>query len=215
MVKCPLLRIAMSFLITIEGGEGAGKSSQMRLLAAALKEIPNFRRVVTTLEPGGTPIGEEIRAIVNDDHFPIDPKTDLFLYAADRAAHVSQVLRPALEAGKVVLCDRYSDSALAYQGYGWGLDLAQVVSVDRLATGGLEPDLTIWLDINPSLGLERARGRGALDRMERLDIDFHTRVRWGFYHIAVENPDRVFQVDASQSIGMVARQVLDRVKTLF
>lgn len=170
--------------IAFEGIEGAGKSTQVARLAATLRE--RGHEVVETLEPGGTSFGRHLRQLVmqpTDD--PPLPLTELLLYLADRAQHVEQTLRPALARGAVVLCDRYSGSTIAYQGYGRGLDLAMVVRLDADARQGLWPHLTLLLDCPLEQGLRRATGD---DRMQRERLDFHRRVRDGFHQLAASDP---------------------------
>lgn len=175
--------------ITFEGGDGAGKTTQMRRLADALKRAG--ADVVIVREPGGTPVGEAIRGVLlGPEHGRITPLAELFLFAASRAHLTEEVIRPALAAGRVVLCDRYADSTTAYQGYGRGLDLDFVRRVNEAATGGLKPDLTIVLDVDPREGVAAASEGGA-DRMERESAAFHERVRAGYAAIAAAEPGRV------------------------
>lgn len=175
--------------ITFEGGDGAGKTTQMRMLADAVKRAGG--EVLTVREPGGTPAGESVREILlGPAHDELTAVAELFLFAASRAQLTAQVIRPALEAGSVVLCDRYADSTTAYQGYGRGLDLGLVRRVNEAATGGLVPDLTIVLDVDPHEGVAAASAGGP-DRMERQEIAFHERVRSGYAAIAAAEPERV------------------------
>lgn len=185
--------------IVLEGGDGSGKTVQLRRLEEKLKSL-NIP-FITTEQPGGTAIGKRIREIILKE--PIAPLTELLLYASDRAEHVSSVIRPALKEGKIVLCSRYTHSTIAYQCYGRGLDRGLVDQLNELATGGLKPDRTIWLDVRPEVGLSRAKGRDALDRLEQCDIEFHCRVRssyqdlhrvdYGFFRVdAEQSEDRVF-----------------------
>lgn len=176
--------------ITFEGVEGAGKSTQIRCLADILsaKGYP----VVTTREPGAGHIGQQIRQIILADH-QVVPEAELLLYAADRAQHVRTLIRPALAEGKVVVCDRYADSTVAYQGYGRGLPMATIETLNQIATGGLKPDFTVLLDLDPAAGLARSKARALLDRMEQESLAFHQRVRHGFLQLARQEPDR-FQV---------------------
>lgn len=164
--------------IVFEGPEGAGKSTQLRLLAARLERagvVP-----VVTREPGGTPTGEAIRALLLDPALAIGPLSEFLLYSASRAEHVDKLIRPALAAGQVVLCDRFVGSSVAYQGHGRGLELALIAEVSRYATGGLAPDLTLLLDLDPAEGLQRVAARGQRDRLEQADLAFHRRVRAGY-----------------------------------
>jgi dTMP kinase len=185
--------------ITLEGPEGAGKSSQIGPLAAFLRERGFVVR--TTREPGGTAIGDQIRAVLHDTaNTEMAATAEVLLYSASRAQLVSQSIRPALAAGEVVLCDRYADSTLAYQGYGRGLDLKALLSLTEFATGGLKPDLTLLLDLDVTDGLARRQSQG--EEMNRLDLEtleFHNRVRQGYHALAAAEPDRWVIVDAAQS----------------
>ncbi len=188
--------------ITFEGGEGCGKSTQLRLLAHALEAagVP----VRTLREPGGTAVGEAVRSILLDpDHAGLDDIAELLLYEAARAQLVAEVIEPALEAGEVVLCDRFYDSTTAYQGHARGIALDEVAELNRAATDGLSPDRTLILDVDPALGIARATSHGA-DRLESEDLAFHRRVREGFLAIAAAEPERVRTVDASGGIDEVA-----------
>ncbi|HYN17884.1 MAG TPA: dTMP kinase, partial [Actinomycetes bacterium] len=160
-------------LIAFEGVEGAGKSTQLELLRRELEG--RGREVVVTREPGGTPVGERVRALLLDPEVEIHPRAEALLFAAARAELVERVIRPALERGAVVLCDRYLDSSLAYQGGARGLGRGPVEEVNRFATGGLLPDLVVLLDLDPAEGLRRRPGDR--DRIEALDLEFHRRVR--------------------------------------
>ncbi|MEB3197141.1 MAG: dTMP kinase [Candidatus Sericytochromatia bacterium] len=186
------------FFITLEGPEGAGKSSQLHQLAAWL-EVDGYT-VVTTKNPGGTPIGGQIREILlKPANRELVPLAELLLYAADRAQHVETVVRPALAQGSVVLCDRFTDSTLAYQGFGRGLDQALIGSLNQLATGGQRPDLTLLLDLAPEIGLERIVASRQVDRLEVEAIAFHHRLRAGYLALAQAEPERFVVVDASAS----------------
>ena len=198
----------MSLFVTFEGPEGCGKSTQMRLLSAYLQE-QGFD-VLHTREPGSTPIGERVRAILLDPmHTEMQPTTEFLLFSAARAQHVEQVIRPHLAKGGVVLCDRFSDSSLAYQGYGYQLELEVLRAITNFATGGLEPDLTLYLDVPVDVGLGRkAGGRGdAWNRMEQKAVVYHERVRSGYLAMAAQEPDRWVIVDASQDIHTVQATV--------
>lgn len=193
----------MSLFITFEGPEGSGKSSQIALLASFLQQ--RGFSVVTTREPGGTPIGDEIRACVhNVANTAMTPTAEMLLYSASRAQLVGQVIRPSLAAGQMVLCDRFADSTIAYQGYGRGLNLEHLHQVTAIATGGLQPDITFLLDIDVEHGLARRTGGGL--EMNRLDLEavqFHQRVRDGYHQLAMVNPARWVVVDADRPITAV------------
>ncbi|WP_414657431.1 dTMP kinase [Deinococcus sp. VB343] len=197
--------------ITLEGPEGAGKTTQLARLEARLRETG--RRVTVTREPGGTPLGLRVREVVLDPALDMGPLSEFLLYSASRAQLVQDVLRPALERGDVVLCDRYFDSSLAYQGAGRGLPLALLRDLTREVTGGLTPDLTVLLDLDPALGLERAAQRGQPDRLEKADLAFHKRVRAGFLQLAQAEPQRFAVLDAAQSADMVDAQLWAAVES--
>ncbi len=198
--------------ITFEGGEGTGKSTQIQLLAEKLEAAGLTVRVLR--EPGGTVVGEAIRRILLDpDHAELGVSAEILLYEASRAQLVDQVIRPALAAGEVVLCDRFYDSTTAYQGYARGIDLARIAELNRAATGGLSPDRTLVLDIDPAVGIARATAQSA-DRLESEDLAFHRRVRDGFLAIAAEEPARVRVVDATGSAEQVADRVADALQDL-
>ncbi|MCW2602653.1 MAG: tmk [Pseudonocardiales bacterium] len=181
--------------IAFEGGEGAGKSMQIQRLAQALRD--RDQSVTVTYEPGATPAGKKIRGILLEAAESVAPRAEALLFAADRAHHVETVIRPALDAGGIVLTDRYVDSSLAYQGAGRALAVEDVRRMSRWATGGLVPDLTILLDIDPAIGLARAKGRSAHDLLERESLDFHERVRQAFRALAEAQPRRYLVLDAT------------------
>jgi dTMP kinase len=177
----------MGILVTFEGIEGSGKSTQIALTAGYLEE--RGYPLLVTREPGGTPLGEEIRSFLLDkDYLRIDPLAELLLIEADRAQHVAEVIRPALEEGRMVLCDRFTDATVAYQGYGRGMDLAFIEKMNQRATGGLMPQCTIVIDCSVEKGMARAGGE---DRFEREDHRFHEKVREGYLRIAQQEPQRV------------------------
>ncbi|MFI5066775.1 MAG: dTMP kinase, partial [Streptosporangiales bacterium] len=197
--------------IALEGGEGAGKTTQARVLAIWLRD--QGYDVVTTREPGATKVGMRLRAVLLDTaHTGLSARAETLLYAADRAEHVSSVIRPALERGSVVVTDRYVDSSLAYQGAGRNLPAAEVAGLNDWATGGLVPELTVLLDMPPAAGLGR-RARSA-DRLEAEPIDFHERVRAGFLSLVRAQPERYLVLDASQPADEVSRQIQERVREI-
>ncbi len=181
--------------ISLEGIEGSGKSTQARLLKEFL--VDRGIDTVQTVEPGGTGIGEQIRSILLEPGNHMDSMTELLLYFASRAQHVKEVIVPALEAGKVVITDRFSDSTVAYQGYARGLDMNVIESLDRIVTGECRPSLTILLDLDVEDGIRRNRRAGKKDRFELEEVEFHRRVREGFLKIAEQDIKRVTMVDAS------------------
>lgn len=198
--------------ITFEGGEGSGKSTQIARLARVL-ELGGLP-VRTLREPGGTSVGEAVRRILLDpESGGIDPRTELLLYEAARAQLVAEIVEPALEAGEVVLCDRFLDSTTAYQGYARGLPLEMVADMNQAATGGRMPDRTLILDIEPELGIARATANGA-DRLEREDMGFHQLVRDGFLTIATVDPRRVRVVDARGPVEAVFERVVEQLADL-
>jgi dTMP kinase len=181
-------------LITVEGVEGSGKSTQCRRLAARMRA--RGLGVVETSEPDGTPLGHALRTLFELERRPA-PLTQAFLFMAARQEHVAQVIRPALGRGAVVISDRYTDATVAYQGYGQGVDLQTLRDLNALATGGLLPDLTVLLDLDPAAGLARIAGR-PLDAFERMDREFHRRVREGYLEIARADKRRVLVFDAAR-----------------
>jgi len=202
----------VSLFVTFEGIEGSGKSTHLRLLAAALRAAGHG--VVETREPGGTSLGRSLRdLLLQPSSTPPEPLAELLLYCADRAQHAAEVIRPALAAGRVVLCDRFSDSTIAYQGYGRGLDLATVRALDAEARRDLEPDLTFLLDCPPATGLARARARsGTGDRFEQEALAFHEAVRRGFHALAAAAPERYRLVDTTEPTAVVGESI--RIETL-
>ncbi len=203
--------------ITLEGVEGSGKTTQAAILGDALRRAN--RRVIVTHEPGGTRAGEAIRSIFLDPAVSLDVAAELLLVLADRAQHVREKLRPAVAAGEIVISDRYSDSTIAYQGYGRGFDLKLLADLNRLASDSMQPDLTLVLDVPVETGLERTRARvkGATrgpDRFEGEAYEFHTRVRRGFLEVARAEPDRVKVIDAAQPLEAVSAEILAAVSAL-
>ncbi|MEA5447402.1 dTMP kinase [Leptolyngbya sp. CCNP1308] len=205
-------------LLVFEGVEGCGKSTQLKQLHGALEQSDRLQQlqrqglipqVLVTREPGGTELGLGLRQLLLGYHggAPMASRAELLLYAADRAQHVEELIKPALARGYWVLCDRYTDSTVAYQGYGRGLDLALIDQLNQVATGGLEPDLTLWLKLDAATGLARTRQRGAADRMEQADLAFHQRVQQGFETLAAQHPDRIVAIDAAADVGAVAADI--------
>ncbi len=194
------------FFITLEGGEGSGKTTQLRALLTHLRALE--QEAVETRDPGGTSIGNQIRNLLLDgENARMGPLAELLLYEASRAQLVQEIVRPALEAGRIVVCDRFADSTLAYQGYGRGLDLDLIRRLNDLATCGIRPDLTFLLDLDPVVGLERVSHRAAAprarrDRLEDETLAFHDRVRQGYRAVAAAEPGRVIVLDGTR--GMLA-----------
>ena len=196
--------------VCFEGGEGAGKSTQSRLLRDWLVE--RGETVLLTYEPGDTAVGKELRRIVLDPATgDLSDRTEALLYAADKAEHVDHVVLPALARGEVVITDRYVDSTLAYQGAGRTLDVGEVEAVARWATGDLRPHLTVVLDLAPEAGLGRFAGR---DRIEAQSLEFHQRVRQGFLDLAAADPDHYVVLDARAPIDEIAGAIHERVEPL-
>jgi len=196
--------------IAFEGGDGAGKSTQSRLLAEALRDRGMV--VVQTREPGGTEIGEKLRSLVLDHgHGEIDARTEALMYAAARAAHVEQLIRPALSRGEAVITDRYIDSSVAYQGIGRGLGTREVRELNAWATDSLWPDFTVVLDVDPAEGRAR-RAPGGEDRLESEPDSFHAQVRDAYLDAAAAAPERYLVIDARQDVQIIAGLILERVE---
>jgi dTMP kinase len=201
--------------VTFEGPEGSGKTTQATSLAEWLRG--RGHDVLTTREPGGTAIGDRVRSILLDPVVTeMQPEAEALLFSAARAQHVRQVIQPHLQRGGVVLCDRFADSTLAYQGYGHGLDLAQLHTITDFATGGLKPDLTVYLDIDVEAGLRRKAADAGADasqwnRMERKALAYHLRVRAGYLAMAADEPARWLIVDANQPAAAVQQRIRDCV----
>ncbi len=202
--------------ITFEGGEGCGKSTQIRLLAERLRSAG--KDVELLREPGGTALAERIRSLVremSDD--PPNARAETLLFLASRAQLVGNVMRPALESGKWVLCDRFADSTFAYQGYGRGLDLAELKALNSFATGGLAPDLTVLLKVDPATAAARMRAREqttgtSADRMERAGAAFHARLNAGFLALAAAEPERFAAIDADGTVEEVSERVWNSIR---
>jgi dTMP kinase len=223
----------MGRLIVFEGGEGAGKTTQLKLLKTWLEQsgwqarlqvhLPDLSQpILVTREPGGTHLGQQVRRLLLDPQASgsegLADRAELLLYAADRAQHVETKLKPHLRAGGLVLCDRFTGSTLAYQGYGRGLDLSLIAQLNQIATTGITVDLTLWLDLEVKIGLERARARTqiqpashpqtqGLDRIESVDVSFHERVRQGFQALHNSHPQQSLRLDASAAPANLAEQI--------
>lgn len=188
--------------ITLEGPEGSGKTSHLPDLAEFLRE--KGWKVLTTREPGGTAIGDQVRQVLmRIDNTAMNPRAETLLFLAARAQLVDQIIRPALAEGCVVISDRYGDSTLAYQGYGHGNDLGIIRQMLAFATGGLVPDLTLLLDVDPAIGLRRKKTVGEWNRLDAYELEFHRRVRAGYFELVREDPKRWTVLDASQPREMV------------
>lgn len=196
--------------ITIEGGDGSGKSTQIDLLTKYFEKIG--QDVLLTREPGGTFISEKIRDIILDKtHMEMDDMTEALLYAASRAQHTAEFILPNIEAGKIVICDRYVDSSVVYQGHARGLGIDDVERINAYATRGTEPDLTILLDLPPDVGLARKKNQRALDRLELAADSFHIKVNEGYRILADRHPERILSVDATMSIDDIHRTIVDAI----
>jgi len=208
----------MSLFITLEGPDGSGKSTQIQLLYRCLEE--QGHSVLLSREPGGTPIGEQIRAVLHDvRNTAMLPNTEILLYSASRAQHVGQVIRPALERGELVLCDRYAESTMAYQGWGHDLDIELLRTITVFATGGLRPDLIIYLDIDVEEGLQRKldafeSGTAEWNRMDQKAQAFHERVRRGYLIMAAQEPEKWLVLDGTRSTAEIHQKIVDRVRLL-
>lgn len=201
----------MSLFVTFEGPDGSGKTTQAQLLYEYLQE--RGYPVFLTREPGGTGIGDQIREVLHSlENTEMLPQTEILLYSASRAQLVGQIIRPRLARGEIVLCDRYADSTLAYQGYGHGLDLQVLHVITTFATGGLKPDLTIYLDIDVEEGLRRRlaahqAGEAEWNRMDQQELAFHRRVRQGYLQMVAAEPERWLVIEAAQPVD-VAQQAI-------
>lgn len=201
----------MNRFITIEGVEGAGKTTQAARLADVLRR--EGHEVVLTREPGGTELGRRLRQLLLDESSAAPTaETELLLYLADRAEHVQRLIRPALDKGAVVIADRFSDSMIAYQGHGRGLPVETVRQLDDFARDGVEPGLTVVLDLPAEEGLARIHATRSSDRLENEDIEFHRRVRSGFQAIAAEQPERVVVLDARDDVPALAARIAGVVR---
>lgn len=206
----------MSLFITFEGPDGSGKSTQISLTVEYLRQ--KGLNVLCTREPGGTSIGDQVRSVLHDvANTEMAAQTEVLLYSASRAQLVQQVILPHLRLGGVVLCDRYADSTYAYQGYGRQLDFYTLRLITRFATQALKPDITIYLDLDVEEGLKRkvaanSAGQGELNRMDRLALEFHQRVRAGYLEMAQAEPERWLVVDATASVEKVHRAICQRLE---
>lgn len=202
--------------ITIEGGEGAGKTTLIERLAHTMQQ--RGKTVIITREPGGIPIAEQIRSVILDrNNTAMDARTEALLYAASRRQHLVEKVFPALQAGQIVICDRFVDSSLAYQGYARGLGMEEVWSINRFAIEGAMPELTILMDIDPKVGLTRI-AQSSEREMNRLDLEsiaFHERVREGYHKLLAQYPDRIVRVDADQSAENVLADVISAIDSRF
>nr|WP_309248970.1 dTMP kinase [Paenibacillus sp. MZ04-78.2] len=196
------------FFITVEGGEGAGKTSAIDAILEQVKA--RGYDVLSTREPGGIPIAEQIRSVVLDrNNTAMDPRTEALLYAAARRQHLAEKVIPALEAGKVVVCDRFIDSSLAYQGYARELGMDEVFAINRFAIGDWMPDLTVFMDVRPEIGLARIRvdqGR-EVNRLDLESMTFHNKVREGYLQILRQFPERIVRVDAERELDKVLEDI--------
>lgn len=200
--------------ITIEGGEGAGKTTLIEQLAHKMQQ--QGKAVLTTREPGGIPIAEKIRSVILDrNHTAMDARTEALLYAASRRQHLVEKVMPALTAGKLVICDRFVDSSLAYQGHARGLGMEEVWSINQFAIEGAMPQLTIYMDVTPEVGLARI-GQSDEREINRLDLEeiaFHERVREGYFILLEKFPERIVRVDANQEPDIVLNDVLTAIES--
>lgn len=205
--------MSKGIFITIEGTDGAGKSTQIPFIKGFLEK--KGYKVLLTREPGGTEIGEKIRNLLLDkENKEMCDMTEALLYAASRAQHIKELIVPALEQGKAVLCDRFVDSSIAYQGKGRELGLETVKSINDFATCGLEPDLTILLDLDPEKGLERVKENNAVDRLEQEKLDFHKKVYKGYKDLSNLYPNRIKVISADQSIQKTSSDIENKLETL-
>lgn len=202
--------------ITLEGMDGCGKSTQIEMLAHAL-ESRGLDSVITR-EPGGTPVGESVRSLLNSDaSVGIAAATELFLIAGARAQHVVELIKPSVAAGKIVISDRYTDSTVAFQGHGRGLDLSMIDEINELATGGFRPDLTILFDLDPAVARSRLNARpmsGWMGAVDEEKLDFHTRVREGYLNLATREANRIRVIEASGSLEETHAKVMSLVLPL-
>jgi len=202
----------LGLFITLEGGEGSGKSTQAQALKALLED--RGFSVTVTREPAGCPLGQRVQELLNDRSLKLAPWSEFLLFAAARAQHVAEVIRPVLERGEVVICDRFGDSSVAYQGYGRGLSVENVREVNRMATRGLVPDLTVLLNVPVETGLGRKAGEKAPDRIGQEGAAFHERVRQGYLAMAAREPDRFLVRDGTLAPEEITRTIWRRLELL-
>ena len=198
----------MSYFITLEGVEGSGKSTLINFIRDSIES--NGKKVVVTREPGGIDIAEQIRSVILDKkNIKMDGRTEALLYAAARRQHLVEKVIPSLNEGNIVLCDRFIDSSLAYQGYARGLGINEVFSVNKFAIEDLMPDLTLYLDLDPQIGLNRiAKNKGReINRLDLEEINFHVKVREGYEEVMKMFPERMVRIDANQDIGKVMADI--------
>jgi len=197
--------------ITFEGADGCGKTTQLMLLAEFLQK--QGKEVVVTREPGARGLGEKLREILLNYEGEVSNRCESFLFLADRAQHIDMIVKPALEAGKYVLCDRHTDSTVAYQGYGRGLDIAQIKMLNEIAVNGTKPDLTFVFDVDVETAEKRLGSKK--DRLESAGREFHNRVRKGYLKLAKQEPERVKVINAAQSIEAVHKEVISVIASSF
>ena len=202
--------MTQGLFITFEGPDGCGKTTQMNLLAQYFEK--KGKKVVLTREPGGKGLGEKVREILLNYNGEVSDRCESFLFLADRAQNIDIIVKPAVEKGKIVLCDRHIDSTVAYQGYGRGLDINEINMLNNLATGGKKPDLTLVFDVDVETSMKRV-GKEK-DRMESAGIDFHNRVRNGYLELATQEPDRIKVLDATKTIEEIHEKVVEIVEKL-
>ncbi len=203
----------LGIFISLEGIEGTGKSTQARLLSEYLSK--KGYKTVLTEEPGGTPISRQIRKILlSTKHNKMDYMAELLLYNAARAQHIKEKILPAINSGKIVITDRFSDSTVAYQGYGRGISLKLINSLDKVATGGIRPDVTLLLDLDVETGLMRNKHINKIDRLELEDIEFHRKVRKGYLKLAAEEPERIKLIKASNGIDAIHRKIVSVISRI-
>ena len=212
------MKYKKSVFITIEGCEGCGKTTQSELLKKYLES--KGLTVVLTREPGGSIVAEQVRNILLNPNFNVAPYCELMLYEASRAQHLEDIIKPNLQKGCVVICDRFTDSTLAYQGFARGIDKKIIEKLNNIATSGLKPDLTIYLDINPNKGIKKAKtvNKGKLtggDRIERESLKFHNNVRKGFLELAKKYPNRIKKVKTSEVIEKTQKEINKEIDKFF